>query len=57
MFVRLERFPNVLGIRAGSLDDPTQHKPSMDLFTESPPPMGHDGTRDKEVSKWAFGLA
>jgi hypothetical protein len=38
LFVKLERFPAVLGIQAGSLDDPDRHKPSMDLFTESAPP-------------------
>jgi hypothetical protein len=38
VLVKLEGFPDVLGIQAGSLDDPARHKPSMDLFTESAPP-------------------
>ncbi len=38
VLVKLERFPNVLGLQAGSLDDPAQHKPSMDLYTDSAPP-------------------
>jgi hypothetical protein len=29
---RLERIPTVVGIPAGSMDDPSQHKPTMDLF-------------------------
>jgi hypothetical protein len=37
LFVRLERFPNVLGIQAGSLDDPALHNPSMDVYTDSAP--------------------
>lgn len=38
VLVRLERLPDVLGIQAGSLDDPGQHKPSMDLYIDSAPP-------------------
>ena len=32
---RLGRLPEILGLMAGNLDDPTLHKPSMDLFTAS----------------------
>ena len=32
---RLGRLPQILGLMAGNLDDPTLHKPSMDLFTAS----------------------
>jgi hypothetical protein len=38
LFVKVERFPDVMGIHAGSLDDPAHHKPSMDLYTDSAPP-------------------
>jgi hypothetical protein len=29
---RLLRLPQVIGIPAGSMDDPSRHKPTMDLF-------------------------
>ena len=32
---RLGRLPEILGLMAGNLDDPTLHRPSMDLFTAS----------------------
>jgi hypothetical protein len=32
---KVERLPNALGILAGSLDDPSLYKPSMDLHTDS----------------------
>ena len=31
----LERYPDIVGILAGSLDDPSLHKPVMDIFTAS----------------------
>jgi hypothetical protein len=31
----LERFPDIVGFLAGSLDDPSLHKPMMDIFTSS----------------------
>jgi hypothetical protein len=30
---RLARLPQVVGVPAGSMDDPSIHKPAMDLFT------------------------
>jgi hypothetical protein len=35
---KAERLPSALGIPAGSLDDPTLYRPSMDLYTDSAPP-------------------
>ncbi len=32
--VKLERMPDVLGLLAASLDDPTRYKPTMDIFTD-----------------------
>jgi len=32
--VKLERFPDMLGIQAASLDDPALYKPAIDLFTD-----------------------
>jgi hypothetical protein len=31
---KLERMPDVLGLQAGSLDDPAGFKPTIDLFTD-----------------------
>ena len=44
---RLERLPDVLGLQAGSLDDPSQYKPSMDIFTTRAQPWDqlHPDTR------------
>lgn len=39
--VKLERMPDVLGLQAGSLDNPSAHKPTMDLFTDSAQPWDH----------------
>jgi hypothetical protein len=33
--VKLERLPDIIGLHAGSLDDPRLYKPAMDIFTES----------------------
>jgi hypothetical protein len=38
---KLERMPDVLGLQAGSLDDPARFKPAIDLFTESAQPWDH----------------
>jgi hypothetical protein len=35
LFSKLEMLPNVLGIRAGTLDDPNNFEPKMDIFTDS----------------------
>lgn len=35
LFARLERMPDLLGIRAGTLDDPSMFKPVLDMFTAS----------------------
>jgi len=37
----LERYPDIVGIMAGSLDDPSLHKPVMDIYTSSAPPWDH----------------
>jgi hypothetical protein len=39
--LQLERLPDVLGLQAGSLDDPSLFKPTMDLFTDSAQPWDH----------------
>ena len=32
--VKLERLPDVIGFQAGSLDDPSRYKPTLDIFTD-----------------------
>jgi hypothetical protein len=39
--VKLERLPDVLGLQAGSLDDPSIYRPMMDAFTSSAQPWDH----------------
>lgn len=35
---RLARLPQIVGIPAGSMDDPSRHKPTMDLFVRDAQP-------------------
>jgi hypothetical protein len=37
----LGRYPQIVGLLAGSLDDPSIHKPTMDIFTASAHPWDH----------------
>jgi len=39
--IRLERLPDILGLQAGSLDDPSIYRPSMDVFAASAQPWDH----------------
>jgi len=39
--VKLERLPDILGLQAGSLDDPSIYRPKMDVFTSSAQPWDH----------------
>jgi hypothetical protein len=45
--IDLARIPDVLALRAGSLDDPSLHTPSVEVFTASAQPWDHmmPGTR------------
>lgn len=38
LLVRLERMPDILGLLAGGLDDPSRHQPTLEVFTESAQP-------------------
>ena len=51
---KLERMPDVLGLQAGSLDEPARYAPAMDIFTASAQPWDcmHAGTK-----KLTHGLA
>ena len=37
--LKLERLPDVLGLQAGSLEDPSTYRPKMDVFTSSAQPL------------------
>ena len=52
--VKLERLPDILGLHAASLDDPTLHKPALDIFTASAQPWDH---MSAETRKFAQGPA
>jgi len=39
--VKLERLPDLLGLQAGSLDDPSVYRPAMDVFVASAHPWDH----------------
>lgn len=35
LFSKLEILPDMLGLRAGTLDDPSQYQPRVDIYTDS----------------------
>jgi len=51
--LKLERKPDVLGLQAGSLDDPSIYRPMMDVFTSSAQSWDH---MDPKVQKHTHGL-
>ncbi len=52
--VRLGRMPDILGLQAGSLDDPSVYRPKMDVFTSSAQPWDH---MSPDTKKHAHGLS
>ncbi len=52
--IKLERFPDILGLQAGSLDDPTIYRPTMEVFTASAQPWDH---MDPGTQKHPEGMA
>lgn len=38
LLLKLDRFPTVLGLQAGNLDDPSIYRPTEDVFTSSAQP-------------------
>ena len=52
LFGKPDVMPDVVGIRAGSLDDPSWFQPSMDIFTASAQPWDY---MDPDVPKFAKG--
>jgi hypothetical protein len=51
--VKLERLPDILAVQAGSLDDPSIFRPSMDVFTSSAQAWDH---MDPKIQKHMQGL-
>ena len=49
---RLERVPDILALQAGSLDDPSSYRPTMDVFTSSAQPWDH---MNPELKKHTHG--
>jgi hypothetical protein len=49
--IKLERMPDVIGIQAGSLADPSRFVPAMDLFTESAQPWVHMAPESKKFPR------
>ena len=47
----LERFPDMVGLLAGSLDDPSLHKPAADIFTASAHAWDHMGPSSRKFPK------
>jgi hypothetical protein len=47
--LKLERLPDILGLHAASLDDPTLHKPAMDIFTASAQPWDHMAAETRKL--------
>jgi hypothetical protein len=41
LFSRLSGLPDVVGVRVGSLDDPSGYQPTMDIFVASAQPWDH----------------
>jgi hypothetical protein len=52
--LKLERMPEMIAVHAGSLDDPKQFRPAMDLFTKSAQPWDH---MSPESEKYPRGIA
>ena len=51
--IKLARFPDLLGLQAGSLDDPSIYRPTIDAFTSSASPWDH---MSPETRKYAEGI-
>jgi len=52
VMIKLERLPDILGLQAGSLDDPSIFRPAMDVFASSAQPWDH---MNPEVQKHRQG--
>jgi hypothetical protein len=53
LFTRGESFPDVLGIKAASLDDPNQFRPGMNIYTSSAPAWAPMSDKLKSFAKMA----
>jgi hypothetical protein len=50
MFAKLEKLPNMLGLRAGTLDEPANYRPNVDIYTDS---AAHWDHMDPALPKFA----
>jgi hypothetical protein len=50
--LKLDRLPDILGLQAGTLDDPSVYRPTMDVFTSSAQPWDR---MDPHTLKYAQG--
>jgi len=41
LFIRVSARPDIVGLRVGSLDDPSQFRPEVDIFVKSAQPWDH----------------
>jgi len=48
--VKYEKWPGIVGIAAGSLDDPSVHKPTMDIYTAMAQAWDHMGESTKKFA-------
>ena len=50
---RLEKFPDLFGLQAGGLDDPSIYRPTVEVFTASAQPWDH---MNPEIKKHPEGM-
>jgi hypothetical protein len=53
LFTRGESFPDVVGIKVASLDDPNQFRPEMNIYTSSAPAWAPMSDKLKSFAKMA----
>jgi hypothetical protein len=41
LFIRVSARPDIVGLRVGSLDDPSEFRPEADIFVKSAQPWDH----------------
>lgn len=51
--IRLERAPDIVALQAASLDDPSAHRPTFDIYTDSAQPWdAMSGETEKFARDW-----
>jgi len=49
LFIRVSARPDIVGLRVGSLDDPSEFRPEADIFVKSAQPWDH---MDRDLPKY-----